>query len=312
MPDQPLVMISHPMLGGLRSPLEAAGYAVTARDSLTPAEAARVRAIVHAGEIVLEPDFLAALPALELIACVSVGYDGVDTAWCAGRGIKVSHADGLNADDVADLGMGLLLAAWRNVVAGDQAVRAGLWRDTPSVGPRPGLKGRKLGVMGLGHIGLAVARRAEAFGMVVSWWGPNPKPDAPWPRAESLLDLARDSDILMVACRADASNRKAVSAEVIEAVGPRGLIVNVARGSIIDEEALIAALKDGRLGRAALDVFAPEPTTAERWADVPRTVLTPHIGGASIDSLPQMFGQALENLRRHFAGEPLLSPVALT
>ncbi len=164
--------------------------------------------------------------------------------------------------------------------------------------------------MGLGHIGQAVAVRAEAFGMTVSWWGPNPKPDARWPRAASLLALAQDSDILVIACRADASNQKAVSAEVIEAVGPKGMIVNVARGSILDEDALIAALRSGKLGRAGLDVFAQEPTPPERWADVPNAVLTPHTAGGTTDSLPLMFAQTFENLRRHFAGEPLASPVA--
>ena len=113
----------------------------------------------------------------------------------------------------------------------------------------------------------------------------------------------------VVACRADASNLRAVSAEVIDAVGARGMIVNVARGSIIDEDALIAALKAGRLGRAALDVFVEEPTPAARWADVPGTVLTPHSAGSTVDSLPPMIAQTFENLRRHFAGEPLMSPV---
>jgi lactate dehydrogenase-like 2-hydroxyacid dehydrogenase len=154
-----------------------------------------------------------------------------------------------------------------------------------------------------------VARRVEACGMAVSWWGPNPKV-APWPRAESVLALAQDSDILVVACRADASNRGLISREVIEAVGPKGLIVNVARGSIVDEDALIAALKDGRLGRAALDVFADEPTPAERWADVPGTVLTPHTAGGTTESIPRMVGQAIDNVRRFLSGEAVASPVA--
>ena len=304
------LLISHPMLSPMQAGLEAQGYRVLRRWEMGAEDAAGVEAIVHAGEIVLAPEFLENLPSLKLIANVSVGYDGVDVPWCRGRGIEVTHADGLNAEDVADHALGLLIGAWRNIVAGDQMVRAGRWNNADRMGPRPGLKGRKVGIMGLGHIGAAVARRVEAFGMVVSWWGPNPKPDAAWPRAQSLLALAEGSDILVVACRADATNRQAVNAEVIEAVGPRGMIVNVARGSIIDEDALIAALKDGRLGRAALDVFAHEPTPAERWADVPGAVLTPHSAGGTVDSLPNMIAQTFENLRRHFAGEPLLSPVS--
>ncbi|MGA0605392.1 2-hydroxyacid dehydrogenase [Phenylobacterium sp. VNQ135] len=307
--SDPVVMLSHEMLARVRQPLEAAGFRVAARWDLSDAERAATRVIVHAGEIRLPPEFLQSLPQLGLIACVSVGYDGVDVPWCRERGIEVTHAKGLNADDVADHAIGLVLASWRSIVAGDRVVREGGWRNDERVRPRPGLKGRTLGVMGLGAIGEAVAVRAEAFGMEVAWWGPNPKA-ARWPRADSLLALAEACDILVVACRADESNRKAVSREVIEAVGPRGLIVNVARGQVIDEDALIAALKDGRLGRAALDVFEQEPTPPTRWADVPNTVLTPHTAGGTVDSIPRMVAQAVENVRLFLAGEPVASPVA--
>jgi lactate dehydrogenase-like 2-hydroxyacid dehydrogenase len=303
------VLISHPMLSLMQARLEAQGYRVVRRWEMADGDAQAVEAIVHAGEIYLTADFLESLTNLKLIANVSVGYDGVDVPWCRARGIEVSHADGLNAEDVADHALGLLIGGWRNIVAGDRMLRAGRWNhDRMEVGQ--GLKGQRVGIMGLGHIGVAVARRVEAFGMTVAWWGPNEKPDAAWPRAESLLALAQDSDILVVACRADVSNRQAVNAEVIKAVGPKGMIVNVARGSVIDEDALIAALKAGRLGRAGLDVFATEPTPAERWEGVPNTVLTPHSAGGTVDSLPSMIGQTFENLRRHFAGEGLLSPVA--
>lgn len=309
MSTKPVVLLSHQMLSPMQQALEGQGYAVARRWELSPQDAAEVRAIVHAGEIPLPDDFLATLPKLGLIACVSVGYDGVDVPAARARGLEVTHAKGLNADDVADHAIGLILAGWRNIVAGDAVVRGGGWRQDNRMGPRPGLRGRKLGVMGLGAIGEAVARRAEAFGMTVAWWGPREKPDAPWPRAESLLALATDSDILVVASRADASNRGMVDAAVIEAVGPQGMIVNVARGSIIDEDALIAALKDGRLGRAGLDVFEEEPTPATRWADVPNTVLTPHTAGGTVDSIPKMVGQALENVRLFLAGEKVMSPV---
>jgi lactate dehydrogenase-like 2-hydroxyacid dehydrogenase len=306
---RPLVLISHQMLSPVQQALEAAGYLVARRWELEPGQAEQVTAIVHAGEIPLSHDFLQSLPKLGLIANVSVGYDGVDVPWCRARGIEVSHAKGLNADDVADHAIGLLIAGWRNIVAGDAVVRGGGWRDDPRVGNRPGLRGRKLGVMGLGAIGEAVAVRGVAMGMEIAWWGPREKPDAPWSRAESLVQLAQASDILVVACRADESNRKAVNREVLDALGSRGMVVNVARGSVIDEDALIAALKEGRLGRAALDVFEAEPTPASRWADVPNTVLTPHSAGGTVDSIPRMVGQALENVRLFVAGQPVMSPV---
>ncbi|OYU70934.1 MAG: hydroxyacid dehydrogenase [Alphaproteobacteria bacterium PA2] len=303
------VLISHEMLGGLQGRLEAEGYEVVRRWDMSLEQAGRVEAIVHVGENHLTHEFLKFLPALKLIANVSVGYDGVDVPWCTEHGIAVTHAEGLNAEDVADVAMGLMIGAWRNLLAGDAQLRAGKWSQESRMRPPRGLRGLKMGIMGLGHIGQAVAVRAEAFGMEVAWWGPNPKPDAKWPRAETLLQLAQDSDILVVACKADVSNRQAVSAQVIDAVGPDGMIVNVARGSVIDEDALIDALKAGRLGRAGLDVFAVEPTPPERWADVPNTFLTPHTAGGTTNSLPLMIGQCFENLRLHFAGEPLSSPV---
>jgi lactate dehydrogenase-like 2-hydroxyacid dehydrogenase len=307
--SEPLVLISHPILAGLEPSFAAGGLSMARAWDLTEDDRPRVRAIVHAGEFVLTPEGLGALPNLGLIACVSVGYDGIDVGWCRAHGIEVTHAEGLNAEDVADHAIGLLIAAWRNIPANDRRVREGRWRHEDRLGPQPSLGGRKLGVVGLGHIGEAVARRAAALRLEVSWWGPNAKPAA-WPRAESLLALAQASDILVVACRADAANRGLISREIIEAVGPQGLIVNVARGSLIDEPALRAALKDGRLWRAALDVFAAEPTPGEPWADLPNTVLSPHIAGSSSEVVPLLVGQAIDNVRRFLAGEAVLSPVA--
>lgn len=145
--------------------------------------------------------------------------------------------------------------------------------------------------------------------MDIRWWAPRAK-EAAWPRADSLIELARGSDILVVACRADESNRGLISAEVIEALGPSGLLVNVARGQLVDEDAVLTALKDGRLGGAALDVFAEEPTEAARWSGVPNTVLTPHTGGATTEAVQGMLMLLLQNLSAHFADEPLKTPVA--
>jgi len=307
--SEPLVLISHPILAGLEPRFAAGGLSTARAWELTEAQRPQVRAMLHAGEFVLTPQGLSALPNLGLIACVSVGYDGIDVAWCRAHGIEVTHAEGLNAEDVADHAIGLMIGAWRNIPAADRKVREGRWRHEDRLAPQPSLGGRKLGVVGLGHIGEAVARRAQALRLDVSWWGPNPKV-APWPRAESLLALARRSDILVVACRAEASNRGLISREIIEAVGREGLIVNVARGSLIDEPELRAALKEGRLWRAALDVFAAEPTPGDLWAELPNTVLSPHTAGSSSEAVPLLVGQAIDNVRRFLAGEGVLSPVA--
>jgi len=220
----------------------------------------------------------------------------------------VTNAGGLNAGDVADQAIGLMLGGWRNIVAADRMIRQGLWQEKHRTPPSASLSGRRFGVVGLGAIGAAAARRAEAFDLEVAWWGPRPKP-SPWPRMGDVMALASWSDILLVACRANPANRGLISRAVIEAVGPQGMIVNVARGSLVDEDALIAALKDGRLGHAGLDVFAEEPTPRERWAEVPNVVLTPHHGGSTRETNPRLIGRTLENLRLFFAGRPVANPV---
>ena len=269
----------------------------------------RVRVVLTVGEHPLDIALLDALPNLGLIACFAVGYDHVPVDWCRAHGVAVSHSPAVNADDVADHAVASAISAWRGIVDGDRLIRDGRWTPTDRGGFRRSLGGRKVGIVGLGHIGAAIAKRMEAFRTEIAWWGPNPKPDVAWPRVERLVDLARQSDLLFVAVRAGPSNRGLIDAAVIEAVGPKGLICNVSRGAVVDQAALIAALKSGALGYAALDVFDPEPTSAGLWQDVPNTVLTPHIAGGTDTSLPAMVAATSENLRRFAAGEPLLSPI---
>ena len=306
--SKPLVVISARILAPLKPVVERAGFAAALAWDLTDEQRPDVRCLLHAGEAILTPSFLESLPNLGLVAVVSAGFDGVDVPWCRAHGLEVTYADGLNADDVADHAMGLLLAGSRDMHLQDRAIREGRWRMEDRLAPQPSLTGLKLGIVGLGHIGAAIARRAEPFRLKVSWWGPRPK-DAPWPMADSLLALAEDSDILMVACPGGPATLGLISAGVIDAVGPKGMIVNVARGSVVDELALIAALKAGRLSRAALDVFETEPTPAERWVDVPGTFLTPHRAGGTTEGVPAMMALALENIRLFLAGEPVASPV---
>jgi lactate dehydrogenase-like 2-hydroxyacid dehydrogenase len=308
MSDKPAILIVQPHLAAVAAMLET-DFTVWRLWLGPPLEASHsIGAIVVAGEFPIDRALVESLPKLGLIACFTAGYDGVDLAWAAERGLKVSHSPGVNHDDVADLALGLTLAAWRGLVEGDAIVREGLWRPTEKR-ITVSLAGRKVGIVGLGAIGEAVARRAAAFGLEIAWWGPNEKPDAAWPRAESLVALANDSDILIVCARADEANRGLIDRTVIEAVGPHGLIVNVARGQLVDEDALIAALKAGTLGMAALDVFLTEPTPADRWEDTPNVVLSPHTGGATSGALPKMLALTRENLRRFFAGEPLANAV---
>jgi lactate dehydrogenase-like 2-hydroxyacid dehydrogenase len=307
-----LVLISDPVLARME-PILSATYRVRRlweedRAALLAEIGGEIAAIVHAGDVVLEHAFIEAMPNLGLIACVSVGYDGVDVPHARARGIEVTHAPGLNAHDVADHALGLIIAAWRGIVEGDALVRSGAWGRGQERAPCGSLTGKTVGILGLGRIGEGVARRAAACGMKPIWWGPRDKA-ADWPRAESVLALAEASDILVVAARPDAGNRRMVDRGVLEALGPQGLLVNVSRGSLVDEDALIAALRDGRLGMAALDVFQVEPTPGERWAGVPNVIFTPHSAGKAAETLMKLVVQTLENLRLHFAGEPVLSPV---
>ena len=307
MTQRPAVLIMQRHLAPLTAFLESA-YDVYRFWEAPPVEAeADIRALIVAGEFELDKALIERLPNLQLIACFTSGYDRIDVDWCRARGLPVTHAPAVNHEDVADHAIGLILAARRQIAAGDRAFRAGEWTPESKL-MTASLNGQRLGIVGLGLIGEAVARRAEAMRMSVRWWAPRDKPAA-WPRAATLSELARDSDILVVACRADDSNIGLISADVIAALGSSGLLVNVARGQLVDEDALIAALKSGALGQAALDVFTQEPVDIARWADVPNTVLTPHTAGATTEAVQGMLMLLMQNLAASFAGQPLKTPV---
>ncbi|MFC5343351.1 2-hydroxyacid dehydrogenase [Brevundimonas staleyi] len=307
MPHRPHVLIMQSPLGAL-SPLLESAYNVHRLWEHPPVEAQNlIQAAVVLGEAPLDTAVIERLPNLKLLACFTSGYDGIDLDWCAARGLPVTHAPAVNHEDVADHAVGLILASVRRIVDGDRTLKSGRWTADERL-MTPSMKGKRVGIVGLGLIGEAVAKRVAVMGCSVAWWGPRTK-ESPWPRAASLKDLARDCDVLVVACRADETNRGLISAEVIEALGPSGLLVNVARGSLVDEEALIAALKTGRLGQAALDVFETEPTDAARWAVVPNVVLTPHTAGATSEAVQGMLILLMRNLAAAVAGEPLITPV---
>jgi hydroxypyruvate reductase len=309
--EKPTVLLA-PGLGGLRRLF---GDAYTIIDmphgdlaEFAGGEAQAARALVTLGHLAVAPE-IAALPRLGLVAVVGSGFEGLDVKGLKARGIAVTHSPHANHEDVADHAIGLMIAEVRKLVAGDRRVRAGEWVKDRHPPPTRSIKTLKVGIVGLGAIGLAIADRLAPFGCAIAWWGPRPKPDAAYPRAETLLKLAEDSDVLMIAHRADETNKGLIGAEVIKALGPRGVLVNIARGSAVDEDALIEALKSGALGGAALDVFEQEPTAPDRWRDVPNVVVTPHTGGGGDASLRNMTGMVAENLRHFFAGEPLANPV---
>lgn len=304
--SRPAILIMHSHLAPLSAFLESQYDVYRFWEGPPPETAGAIGALVVAGEFPLDTQLIESLPNVGLIACFTSGYDGIDVDWCKARGLPVTHAPAVNHEDVADHALGLIIAGRRGLVQGDRDLRDGRW--TPEFRTlTPSLNGTKVGIVGLGLIGQAIAERCEALRMAVSWWGPRPK-NSRWPRVDSLLALAKGSDVLVVACKADDSNRGLISREVIEALGPQGLLVNVSRGQVVDEAALIDSLKSGKLGQAALDVYETEPTDPDQWRDVPNTILTPHTGGATREAVQGMLVLLMANLAAHFAGEPLKTP----
>jgi lactate dehydrogenase-like 2-hydroxyacid dehydrogenase len=315
MSDTAIPVLTHPGLGALSGLFTR--YALTPwpkdaaeREAFLADVAPTLRAAVVLGSAGL-PAPLAAFPALGAICCLGAGYDGVDLAGAKARGVAVANTPGANAEDVADVALGLLLSVARGVASGDRLIRAGAWTGLGAGGPPPrAVSDLKVGIVGLGAIGVATAVRVAAFGCDIRWTGPRPKPDAPYPYEPDLSALAAWADVLILALRPDPGTEKMIDAGVLAALGPDGYVINVARGSVVDEDALIDALKAGRIAGAGLDVFETEPTPAARWADVPNVTLTPHIAGGTRASILRMVQMTVQNLDAHFAGAPIPYRVA--
>jgi len=278
--------------------------------SLAPGEAERVRAVVTQGTTGLTRDVMSKLPALGLVVCLGSGYEGVDVAATLERRIVVGHSPGANAAAVADLALGLLIASVRELFAANAYLQRGDWaqRGRRRSGPR-GLTGRRVGIYGLGAVGEKIARRCAAFEMEVGYHNRRRRDDVSYPYFASLLGLAEWADVLMIAVRADASNRHSVDADVLRALGPEGHVVNIARGFVIDEAALIEALSKRTIAGAGLDVFESEPEVPAALRELPNVALTPHIAGDTREAFDACFRMVLANVDAYFAGEPIPTPV---
>jgi lactate dehydrogenase-like 2-hydroxyacid dehydrogenase len=225
------------------------------------------------------------------------------------RKIPVTNTPNVLTDECADLAIGLMLASARQILFADNYVRDGSWRTKGPIPLGRSVGGKTLGVVGLGGIGRAIADRAAAFRMRVLYHGPRRKADAPYEYVADLVAMARESDYLMVACKGGAETRHLVSAAVIDALGPNGTLINVARGTVVDEQALIKALTEGRLGHAALDVFDNEPNVAPELLALPNVIVQPHQGSATVETRTAIGQLMIDNISAHFAGKPLLTPV---
>jgi len=253
---------------------------------------------------------IAELSNLKLIACYGVGVDAIDLAAARHRGITVTNTPGSLADDVADLAMALLLASARDIVLQDRFIREDGWtRLAAGVPLSRGLKSKTIGILGLGAIGSAIAERAAAFRMDVRYHGPSPKA-VPFAYEADLMHLVQLSDFLVVACRGGNDTRHLVNRSVLEALGPAGTLINISRGSVVDEEALVCALAQGKLGFAALDVFDREPHVSDALKTMQNVVLTPHQGSATGEARLAMAELLVANVDAFLSGRPCPTPVA--
>lgn len=287
-------------------------FAAADRAAFLAQHGPEVRAIATRGELGADAALIAACPALEVVSVYGVGYDAVDVDACCRRGIAVTNTPDVLTEDVADLAVGMMLALSRGIVGAAHWARSGAWAQE---GPYPLQRrvfGKRAGILGLGRIGHEVGRRLAGFDMEIAYTSRAPRPGVPdWRFEPDPIALARASDVLFVTLAATPQTRHIVNRNVLEALGPDGLLVNVSRASNLDEEALIAALEEGRLGGAALDVFDGEPVIDPRLCALDNVLLQPHHGSATVDTRRAM-GQLLrDNLAAHFAGHPLPSPVTL-
>lgn len=270
----------------------------------------RIRGIATRGDLGASRALIEACPALEVIVIYGVGFDAVDLDTCRARGIKVANTPDVLTKDVADFAVAMMLALGRGLIGGDRWVRSGQWAKSGMHKLQRRVWGSRAGILGLGRIGHEIGRRLEAFDMNISYSARSPKEHAAdWSYFADPVALAHASDYLFVALAASAETRHIVGREVIEAVGPQGMIINISRASNIDEGALIAALASGGVGAAALDVFEGEPNLDPRFLDLPNVLLQPHQASGTVQTRKDMGRLMRENLIAHFQGKPLLTSV---
>ena len=276
-------------------------------EKFSPEQLAGVRAMISAGGTPLPGAMMDTMPKLGAIVCYGTGYDGVDMAAAAQRRITVGHSPAANAAAVADLAVTLMLAVTRRLLPADNYVRSGSWssaKPSPLMRPQPGNPGRRVGVYGMGEIGRKIAARMAAFETEVGYFSRS-RHDVPYQYLPSLEALAEWCSVLMIAVRAGADTHHAVDAPILRKLGKDGYVVNISRGSVIDQQALVAALAEEGIAGAGLDVFETEPHAPDPLTAFPNVVLTPHVGGHTLDSHAAMQDCVIANLEAFFAGKPL-------
>lgn len=303
---KPHLLLVEPMMAEIEARLDAA-YQVhrlfdAAQHDRIEAVLGDIRSVVTGGGTGLANDWIDRLPSLGIIAVNGVGTDRIDLAYARGRNVHVTTTQGALTDEVADMGLGLILAVLRRIVEGDRFMRDGRWQvgEQFPLGSSP--RGKRLGILGLGQIGRALGTRAELFGMDVRYSNRTHYYDVAWPHFADAAALAADSDVLAVCIAATPDTRRVVDSAVLKALGPQGTLINIARGSVVDEDALIAALLNGTIAAAGLDVFENEPAIRKDFLDLPNVVLMPHQASATVETRRAMGNMVLTSLDAYFAG----------
>lgn len=255
-------------------------------------------------------ELMDALPNLKIISSCTVGVDSIDLGHAAKRNIIVTNTPDVLNDDVANMAVALLLATSRNLVSNDRYVHDGRWPRDGNPPLARGLRSKTVGILGLGRIGKEIAKKLEVFGCEIAYHGRNPQPGQPYRYYDKLPEMARVSDYVIVICPGGAATNQIVGRDVLDALGPDGTLINIARGSVVDEPEMVAALQEGRLGGAGLDVFADEPNVPEELLAMDSVVLQPHQSSATIETRKAMADLTVDNLTAYFAGKPVLTPIS--
>jgi hydroxypyruvate reductase len=268
-----------------------------------------IRGVTGGGESKVSRELMDQLPALGIVSIMGVGYDKVDVQSAIARKVPVTHTPDVLNDEVADLALGLMLSVARKIPQSDRYVRTGQWAEKGNMPLARKMSGARLGIVGLGRIGKAIAKRAEGFGMKIAYTGRNQQAGVAYPYYATAKALAAEVDFLVLITPGGEGTRHMIDKDVLQALGPRGYLINVARGTVVDEAALIEALQQGTIAGAGLDVFENEPQVPQALRELDNVVLTPHMASATHETRQAMADLALANLLAHFAGEPLKSPV---
>ena len=282
------------------------------RESFLSQVAPRIRAIATFGAIPITPEFMQKLPKLEIVANMGVGYDSVDAKWAGGHGIVVTNTPGVLDDEVADTTIALLLNTLRQLPQSERYLRAGKWLEKSFPLTVSTLRNRTIGIIGMGRIGQAIAKRIEAFGRPIVYHSRKPASGVSYRHYPDLVAMARDVDTLIAIVPGGPTTKHMIDREVLEALGPDGVLINVARGSVVDEQALIDALRAKKILSAGLDVFEDEPRVPKELIEMDHVVLLPHVASASVATRRAMGQLVVDNLKAWAAGKPPLTPVPET